>query len=43
LTEQTAACVDALTARELIDDPVGAFGGSYTRMETSDPEGRRRA
>jgi hypothetical protein len=43
MTGQTAAGGDSLTARELIDDPVGAFGGSYTRMETSDPEGRRRA
>jgi hypothetical protein len=36
MTEQTATRV--LTARELIDDPIAAFGGSYTRMETSDPQ-----
>jgi acyl-CoA synthetase (AMP-forming)/AMP-acid ligase II len=26
-----------LTARALIDDPIGTFGGSYTLMETADP------
>jgi hypothetical protein len=28
---------EGLTAQEMIDDPLSAFAGSYTRIETSDP------